>query len=551
MKLNRSLSIFILIAIVLTENYMVAQISPDRQQQSIIAPGNPLIKPGSLGMIFNGKGINPYRQLYSPEALQTSTCIKDSVYNYYWDKLGIEWSLTIKDYFKYDSKGRLIKEYSLYKPTVSSWDSAQKSDMVYDAKGNKISETNAEWDSNHNMWLNDTRFLYTYDENGNQTEKKTQEWYGNDWADQFRITSSYFPDGKKQIENHLEWDSRILQWVSTEYDVFNEKGHAIEVNYRSWNSDSAKFLDGGRALISYINDTLIKSYITLKLNSFTQDWDTTGKYRYYYNDDIMYTGYIFTEYFQGIGWFFNTDSLQYIYTGGDMTQLNEYYWNFLVGWYKSFEEDLSYMDGKLTLETDQTLNNNGVLVNFAKYINEYFNNGGLKHSTRQSWDEGSSTWITTNENFYNEKGAIQNSYQKNWENGAYTDGSQSSYTYDNQGNNIELLSQNFENGTWVNSSDFKTYYNCNVVTSVRDLGSEFSIFPNPARNIVSISLASGDNHTTEVLITDLTGKTVLARQLNLAGGTALLDVSGFTRGIYLVIVRTEGHDYHSKLIINR
>ena len=77
---------------------------------------------------------------------------------------------------------------------------------------------------------------------------------------------------------------------------------------------------------------------------------------------------------------------------------------------------------------------------------------------------------------------------------------------------------------------------------------EFSLFPNPAKNSISIKL-SNDNLATKITIFDLTGKLLLSQKLE-NNPENTISTAALTKGIYMVSVETEnGISYSKKLII--
>jgi hypothetical protein len=77
---------------------------------------------------------------------------------------------------------------------------------------------------------------------------------------------------------------------------------------------------------------------------------------------------------------------------------------------------------------------------------------------------------------------------------------------------------------------------------------EFSLFPNPAKNSISIKL-SNENLATKIAVFDLTGKLILSQKLE-NNPENTISISSITKGIYMVSVETEnGVSYSKKLII--
>lgn len=94
---------------------------------------------------------------------------------------------------------------------------------------------------------------------------------------------------------------------------------------------------------------------------------------------------------------------------------------------------------------------------------------------------------------------------------------------------------------------------CNVtgIASAEIREGLISVYPNPARNRVTVSA----NNVTETLVAvkmiDLTGKTVYSRLVNNSNKTVNLDVSEFASGIYFMQVETSEKVVTEKIIISK
>jgi len=105
--------------------------------------------------------------------------------------------------------------------------------------------------------------------------------------------------------------------------------------------------------------------------------------------------------------------------------------------------------------------------------------------------------------------------------------------------------------------DFNDPVMTNVATTtvqntmgISDIVSEsFVMYPNPAKNIVTIQLANTHLNAADVVVTDVTGKTVIGKNLTFSGNAAELNVSGLSSGIYFVQLTSEGQSATRKLII--
>jgi hypothetical protein len=82
-------------------------------------------------------------------------------------------------------------------------------------------------------------------------------------------------------------------------------------------------------------------------------------------------------------------------------------------------------------------------------------------------------------------------------------------------------------------------------TSVNDLNdADFSVYPNPADDILNIS---ADSPIADVKMMNLTGKVVLHRSM--LSSNERIDVSSYTPGIYFIVVENNGSVNTKKIII--
>jgi hypothetical protein len=77
----------------------------------------------------------------------------------------------------------------------------------------------------------------------------------------------------------------------------------------------------------------------------------------------------------------------------------------------------------------------------------------------------------------------------------------------------------------------------------------FSVYPNPASGFINIVSENSGGNTVKVILRDITGKSVLDRDVDISGSVRL-DLEGIPEGLYLLTldngIRAETH----KLIIS-
>jgi PKD repeat protein len=77
---------------------------------------------------------------------------------------------------------------------------------------------------------------------------------------------------------------------------------------------------------------------------------------------------------------------------------------------------------------------------------------------------------------------------------------------------------------------------------------QFSIYPNPARDVVNIT--SSVNGSSTVMIMDLAGRTVASTTLNASGNTSM-NISQLNSGVYFIRIASENGQHTEKLILQR
>ena len=140
------------------------------------------------------------------------------------------------------------------------------------------------------------------------------------------------------------------------------------------------------------------------------------------------------------------------------------------------------------------------------------------------------------------------------------------------GNSFTLVSANFLNlkggaysSFWVNDPDndgllnlfvgqdlgglfhLEVDTNSNASTTELQKPSEITLYPNPTTGLITVF--TGEIGTTNYKITDITGKQILAEQLNTT--TFQIDISEQSAGIYLLVVQTENGNFSVNRILKK
>lgn len=110
----------------------------------------------------------------------------------------------------------------------------------------------------------------------------------------------------------------------------------------------------------------------------------------------------------------------------------------------------------------------------------------------------------------------------------------------------------FKSDVSTNSFGFRAYYYCNeivtdVTSSVPDnyRGEKLSVFPNPANNILTIECSAAIK---EVRLLDVLGKQLVTPSV-VEGQKSIIDLSGFSSGIYNLCIFTNNKMLTKKIVI--
>jgi hypothetical protein len=128
------------------------------------------------------------------------------------------------------------------------------------------------------------------------------------------------------------------------------------------------------------------------------------------------------------------------------------------------------------------------------------------------------------------------------------------YTYYHNSNKFPVLAIEYQTTTsgTVVTKDVSTYVNTAIVAGLtqHEINNNLSVFPNPASDMLNISLDNAANETVSVSLTNMIGQTV--KEQNLGSNTSIksnLDVNGLSKGIYLMNVKIGNSSSVKKIVI--
>ena len=97
-----------------------------------------------------------------------------------------------KTSYTYGTNNKLAEDfYYTWNSSSSNWQIGLKSQYLYDSNNNLTEWLGQNWDGN--IWLNNHKVTYEYDENNNQIEILFQQWDGSVWVNNSMYSFTYVP----------------------------------------------------------------------------------------------------------------------------------------------------------------------------------------------------------------------------------------------------------------------------------------------------------------------------------------------------------------------
>ncbi len=200
-----------------------------------------------------------------------------------------------------DENGHVVKSITKKIDEQSQgWIYSQK--IVYGpdiTTGKLLSQIYYVWDNINDGWVEDTKYEYNYDPNGNQILWIKYSWdlLSHGWYLIQKSERVY--DENNRVVNYkyfdIEKDGEGV--VSSKYEyTYNDKGDRTLFLYcTNWDADLNTWLVQQKTVSTYNQAGERTSYSSLKLNTESNEWDYNYKYEYNYLPD----GSIGETYFSG------------------------------------------------------------------------------------------------------------------------------------------------------------------------------------------------------------------------------------------------------------
>jgi hypothetical protein len=358
-------------------------------------------------------------------------------------------------------------------------------------------------------WTNMQRFTHHNAPNIDRIgEQKTSQWEDGAWKDLSIVSNSFILDNQNKVQSAIEEVSYSYPTFSFTYK--NKYIYTYDANDR-------------------ISKITVQGANPANSNNFTNSWNMTLFYdqngRRTHDSTYYYTGQEkYLQYYD----YDNTGNLisQITLTEGDT--ISKTYWTWAgTKLHSTITSNFDNTADEWTIQNADTLEYNpeGFVSSYISWGIYYLNGntpmfGALRNELYH----------------YTTSGKLDETINKSWENGIWENTSKTIVLYNPQDKAIVANLYEASGAGWNSVATYK--YLFDVPTGINDLaGAEINatIYPNPAKDLISISF---DNHSDKIAtinIYDINGKAVNP----IITGDQTIDVSGLNNGLYYLSITTD------------
>jgi hypothetical protein len=397
------------------------------------------------------------------------------------------------------------------------------------------------WDNND--WSGNFIFSYSYDSNGNMLERTNMSWFhfGSRWEPSTKYKYSYDQYGNNIDYMILNWDTALNDWRegNKTANIYNANNQMLQYIEYSKGISSNIWYKSSKVNYSYNMNGSLENVLRYNWNSTMNFWDASEKTENILNINDQVE--VSTEYSwdQSLNQWKVIQKTENSYDGNqNIVESETFVWNNSSNsWGSDMVTAYIYNNDELLIESSVLSTSNWYRSRKIAYIYDLNNNA-------------------VQENYY-----LRDTINNDWENEF-----QKLYNYNNAYERSDLiLPYNSKNSRFMNhmmtevvgylwnksSNTWKKYDKASNVFSERNINSieniqklELRTFPNPVKDVLYFDI--NDNlRSALVNIYDVQGSLVKSEWLS---NSRVLNLNGFTSGVYFYSVAVGGEFYNGKLI---
>ncbi|MEM7368052.1 MAG: T9SS type A sorting domain-containing protein [Bacteroidota bacterium] len=380
--------------------------------------------------------------------------------------------------------------YSTWDADEQGWLKAGRQTSIRDSLGNILSILGEGWDSNSHQWNRVGLTLFFRDAHHRDTLELVQRWQAST----------------------MEW--RTNEMIRTVWSPFDPQ-YTVGYLHKA-------LLYGGGDTICYEKNSFDAVGHMLTHEKFTFDAPPSGSRRSWtYNQQGLPVEILYSYFDPWLDiWVEDLRSL-YQYKGPgyfDLDTITTFKW----------QEDGSFQ-GWATKDRKAYLKP-------SSGTTEVWLETGIGHT---NWALSSRTTSHTDM----QSGALSMSLGESWDGSSWLRSSKAEYEYTPNLDQTLYRYSTWDGTAWSPQGLRRTYYFTVPVGLDEHILPELKIYPNPARNDLSISLGEAEQSLQKIEILTLQGKRIQsleAHQLNRSGGVIHLSVSSVPSGIYIFCLQLDG-----------
>jgi len=385
---------------------------------------------------------------------------------------GSLWGNYHKYIYTYDSNGNLTEKLEQHRRN-NEWLNHRKYIYTYDANGNLTEWLRQSWDANNKIWVNYWLYTYTYDITGNMMEELSQYWHGNAWVNNYKYTFTYDTIGNMTEWLRQSWDKDNNSWINREREIYTNDTYGNMTEQMRQEFENNIWLSWWKT--TFIYDTT--------------DGNMTAKFYHMLENNIWICEHKET----------------FIYnTTGNLTEWLYQHWDDESNDWRSPYEVHTYTydaNGNMTEELEQRWDwDNEELVNNWKETYNYDENGNLTERLSKEWYSDKNVWVN------------------DWK---YT------YTYDVNGNLAEEFGK-----SWEYSIESRM-----VIDGRKDDLRLSQNYPNPFNSLTTFHFSIPQRDFVSIKVYNILGKeiTTLVNEVSLSGNHPVFwSGNNQPSGVYLI-----------------
>jgi len=414
------------------------------------------------------------------------------------------------------------------------------------------------WDSNTSAWVPSDSATFGYNQQNLRTQRADLIYNTSSsaWDYQFFAYKTYDANGNVTLEVDSHLNPALYSYREKKSYIYNANNKLTSFTSSSWNSNDNNWRFGYRTQYTYTAGGNASVWLWEVYDTATASWISDNRYLYSYND--VNQNQLDTSLYEV--WFNNAwnNYRRTIYTydgNGNNTQyISEQYNSGTMTWTNQSKTEYTYdAAGNMLTQTSSSWDSGTNSWVYNSRDTYTFNAANQRTSYLiENWNTGSSAWV--NQYYYtytfNANNWQTNSERQDWNANllAWDNSTRSAYTYDNNGYQTYRFSESWNTTTlaWGNDYEYYYYYEPSVASGIQSSSSAenmFVVFPNPAKDFITLKGNLQEPTPVHIAIIDLNGRMVgnLGSEVMHGSGQKQLNIShlGLNKGMYFVSLQTQ------------